>query len=292
MQDVDLTYENYAADPDYITANRAFVARLDLGPVSRTADLACGTGLITRLLFEAKPGLVTAGIDYDPVQIELASRDIAADGIPLIDSFEDWASAERGVWLNAASAMELPFEDASIDLVTIGNAIHMMPNYRAFVAEVARVLKPGGQFAFNSVFYAGTFVEGTEPVFTECMKEAVIVLNEMQAERRERGEEKIPRKRGTHARAFSTEWLSEGEWGALVRDAGFTVGQSGHRQMPISRAAMEAIGAYGGLAEVLMSGYPVEIASQCMARGINRAFRNLGITEVPRNWLEIIATRD
>lgn len=37
--------------------------------------------------------------------------------------------------------------------------------------------------------------------------------------------------------------------------------------------------------------HPVEIASLCMQQGIARAFTNLGISEVARNWLEIIAVR-
>ena len=288
---VDTTYETYARDPGYITANEGFVARLDLAPVARMADLACGTGLITRLIAQQKPQIAVAGIDLDPVQIELATRDVAADGLTLIGDYESWLAADRGIWLEAASAMELPFADASLDLVTIGNAIHMMPDYQAFLAEVARVLRPGGQFAFNSVFYAGTFIEGTEPVFTECLKEAVMVLAEMNAERKAKGERPVPRKKGTVARAFSKDWLNEREWMDLVEAAGLSVSQHGERIMPISRPAMEAIGAYGGLAEVLMSGYPVDVASQCMQQGINRAFRKMEIAEVPRNWLEVVAIR-
>ena len=49
--------------------------------------------------------------------------------------------------------MDLPFEDGSIDVVVIGNAIHLMPDRDLFLRNVARVLRPGGAFAiydFNS----------------------------------------------------------------------------------------------------------------------------------------------
>jgi len=52
------------------------------------------------------------------------------------------------------------------------------------------------------------------------------------------------------------------------------------------------VGAYCGLAEVLMSGYPVDIASECLQEAAGRAFNNLGLTEVDRYWLEVTATKN
>ncbi|MBL4812910.1 MAG: class I SAM-dependent methyltransferase [Rhodobacteraceae bacterium] len=293
MSSVDTTYETYADDPGYIAANAALIGEIDLTDVTRVADLACGTGLLSRQLLARDPGLVIAGIDLDPIQIEIAGRMHGEANVNAFDSLDAWRAAagtgKGGVHLNVASAMELPFADNEIDLVTIGNAIHMMPDLPAFLNEVARVLRPGGQLVFNSVFYAGTFIEGTEPVFTECLKEAVLVMTKMNAERRAAGERPIPRIRGTVGRAFQTDWLNAKEWGEAVNAAGFSVKSSGDRVMPISTEAMQAICSYGGLAEVLMSGYPVDIASQCLHTGIGNAFKNLDIEEVPRNWLEIIA---
>jgi ubiquinone/menaquinone biosynthesis C-methylase UbiE len=56
-------------------------------------------------------------------------------------------AAERGVGnveFREADAEALPFPDGSFDLVTCRIAAHHFPNVPAFVAEVARVLKPGG----------------------------------------------------------------------------------------------------------------------------------------------------
>jgi SAM-dependent methyltransferase len=286
----DITYETYAQDPNYIAANQALIDAIDLADVSRVADLACGTGLLSRMLRTRAPGLAICGIDLDPVQIGLARRAMEAAAIPLADTPD--ALAPGMVHLRTASAMELPFEDAGIDLVIMGNAIHMMPDRAAFLAEVARVLRPGGRFSFNSVFYAGTFVPGTEHIWTECMKEAVIVLGEMNAARRAAGAPPVPRQRGTAQRAFrQTEWLDAAGWGGALADAGLHVTTSGERPVPISMEGLQAITAYGGLAEVLMSGYPVDIAAVCLQQGIARAFAGLGIQDVPRNWLEVAAVR-
>ncbi len=59
-------------------------------------------------------------------------------------------AAERGlqnVTTAAADAEQLPFADARFDLVTCRIAPHHFPDIPRFVAEVARVLKPGGTFA-------------------------------------------------------------------------------------------------------------------------------------------------
>jgi SAM-dependent methyltransferase len=48
-----------------------------------------------------------------------------------------------------ADAMELPFGDASVDLVACQFGVMFFPDRPAAYAEVARVLRPGGQFLFN-----------------------------------------------------------------------------------------------------------------------------------------------
>jgi len=39
----------------------------------------------------------------------------------------------------------------------------------------------------------------------------------------------------------------------------------------------------------MLSGYPVEVASEALQEAAGRAFRNLEIKEIPRLWLEITA---
>jgi ubiquinone/menaquinone biosynthesis C-methylase UbiE len=290
----DTTYEPYSQDPGYIHANEALMASLDLTGVRRVADLACGTGLLSQKLLALKPDLAICGLDLDAAQIEIASRHFADTGVP-VGSLDDVRAAGKAgkpcVHLRVQSAMELPFEDDEIDLTVIGNAIHLMPSKPDFLAEVARVLRPGGQLVFNSVFYVGTFPPGSESVFTEWMKEAVVVLSELNAERRAAGQPPIPRQRGKGTKAFSKGWLSEDDWRGMLTEAGFSVASANHRPVPISREGLALVGAYGGLAEVLMSGYPVDVASNCLQLAAGRAFDRLGITEVPRNWLEVTATR-
>ncbi|SMY09273.1 class I SAM-dependent methyltransferase [Flavimaricola marinus] len=288
----DTTYEPYSQDPGYIEANTSLIGSIDLEGVERVADLACGTGLLSGLLIDRKPTLTIAGIDLDPVQIGIATRTFPGPTVDSLEALEAEAKAGRGAaFFSAGSAMDLPFEDGSIDLVVIGNAIHLMPDRDLFLRNVARVLRPGGQLVFNSVFYVGTYVPGTEPLFTEWMRQAVMVLTEINEERKARGEKPHPRVRGKGDRAFRKDWLSGEGWGEAMKAAGIEVAYMADRPVPISAEGLALVGAYGGLAEVLMSGYPVEVASECLMRAAPIAFENLGIEEVPRNWLEMRGVR-
>jgi len=285
----DTTYEPYLRDPGYIAANAALIDGVDLDGVDRVADLACGTGLLSGLLHARRPDAKIAGIDLDPVQIDIARRSFPGPVVAGLAALRDTAGG--AATFDVGSAMDLPFADGEIDLVVIGNAIHLMPDRAAFLRGVARVLRPGGQLVFNSVFYVGTFVPGTEPLFTEWMRQAVLTLARINAERAARGEKPVPRVRGTGARAFRKDWLSAADWRAALQAAGIETVACTDRPVPISREGLAMVGAYGGLAEVLMSGYPVEIASECLMRAAPVAFDTLGIDEVPRNWLEMRGVR-
>jgi hypothetical protein len=50
--------------------------------------------------------------------------------------------------------------------------------------------------------------------------------------------------------------------------------------------------AYAGFAEVALSGYPVEIASEALQEAAGVTLNNLQIKEIPRLWLEIVAMKN
>jgi ubiquinone/menaquinone biosynthesis C-methylase UbiE len=292
---VNTTYEPYAQEPEYIEANRALLATLPVDSIHRVLDLACGTGLLTDLLLDIKPGLAVNGVDISTESLDIGRRQFREKNL-LVETQaeldEAIAAGKSAVLLKEGSAMDLPFAPDTFDLAMMGNAIHLMPDKDAFLQGVARVLVSGGLFTFNSVFFTGTFGEGTEPLYTEWMKEAVVLLNEKNAARVAAGEKPIPRQRGKAGHAFDKGWMDPDEWSQALERNGFAVGRVYKRPVEISQRGLELVGAYGGLAEVLMSGYPVEIASECLQEAAGRAFKNLGLTEITRYWLEITATKN
>jgi ubiquinone/menaquinone biosynthesis methyltransferase len=98
-------------------------------PGERALDLACGTGDIAFRL--AAPGARVCGLDITPRMLQLA-RDKPSPGAC------SWTTGDMTA---------LPFADATFDIVTTGYGLRNVPDLDAAVAEITRVLRPGGRFA-------------------------------------------------------------------------------------------------------------------------------------------------
>ncbi|HEY0935933.1 MAG TPA: methyltransferase domain-containing protein [Trebonia sp.] len=108
---------------------RQAAAVLRLPPGAQVLDLAAGRGALSREL-AGRAGRMVA-VDAAPRMAALLARDLPAVATHVMD----------------AAALGLP--DASFDLVVAGFVLHIMSDPVAAVAEVKRVLRPGGQFAFT-----------------------------------------------------------------------------------------------------------------------------------------------
>lgn len=295
IQPVNTTYEPFSREPEYIECNRGFVARQSLGHVRRFLDLACGTGTVSELLLAASPPAHLNGIDYDPVQIELAGEHFRGLGYEVRHGLELTERSANGMPVlvfGVGSADDLPFPDGTFDCVTIANAIHVMPDKERFVRAVARVLKRGGLFGFNSVFYAGSYPKGTEAHTYEWLKEATFFINEKNERLIAEGKPAIKRKHGTTRGAFQNRWNSPREWCDLLAAAGLASHDVFERCVWMDERCLAAVGAYGGLAEVVMSGYPVAEASEALQATAGIALKRMGLKTLPRNWLEVWATKE
>ncbi len=108
-------------------------ASLGLGAGGRALDLACGTGDLAFALAERVPGAEVVGIDASTRMIELAQERRSAD--PLTGARVRFAVGDM---------MRLDVSDGAVDVVTAGYALRNVPDHREALAEIARVLKPGG----------------------------------------------------------------------------------------------------------------------------------------------------
>jgi len=95
-------------------------------------EIGCGTGVHTKLLAEA--GARVAAVDLTPTAVELTTRRLELAGL----------SAD----VREADAESLPFPDASFDFVWSWGVIHHSSDTGRVIAEIARVLRPGGRLAF------------------------------------------------------------------------------------------------------------------------------------------------
>ncbi|MHB8271772.1 class I SAM-dependent methyltransferase [Bradyrhizobium sp.] len=116
----------------------------------RWIDVGCGNGAFTELLAERCRPAEIQGVDPSEAQLAFARSRHRAD----IAQFRQ------------GDAMALPFDDNSFDAAAMALVIFFVPNPPAGVAEMARVVRPGGQV----VSYAWDVENGgfpNEPLLAE-----------------------------------------------------------------------------------------------------------------------------
>jgi SAM-dependent methyltransferase len=113
------------------TLYRTMAEALDLQPDDEVLDVGCGSGAF--LVQHAGQVRRVAGIDLSDIQIDLARRHLA-DRIAA-----GTADIVRG------DASVLPWPDASFTAVTCMAAFEVFPDPAQVLAEVFRVLRPGGR---------------------------------------------------------------------------------------------------------------------------------------------------
>ena len=121
--------------------HRRVVARLALDRPAAVLDVGCGTGTLTRQIYDALPASGPrrgCGVDAAEAMIAVASKK---------------AGDRPGLEFAAALAEELPYPDASFDRTLSTFFFHHL-NFGLKVkslAEIWRVLRPGGQAAILDV---------------------------------------------------------------------------------------------------------------------------------------------
>ncbi|MEP7338365.1 MAG: bifunctional demethylmenaquinone methyltransferase/2-methoxy-6-polyprenyl-1,4-benzoquinol methylase UbiE [Acidobacteriota bacterium] len=100
-------------------------------PDAIALDLCCGTGDLT---LELEHHARVIGCDFCHPMLVIGNQKIAAQ-------------AARKAALAEGDALQLPFADASFDAVTIAFGLRNLENVEGGLAEMFRVLKPGGRLA-------------------------------------------------------------------------------------------------------------------------------------------------
>ena len=142
-EDLDYPTDLLARVPDACCESFAGVANpFSLGPLAPgedVLDVGCGAGMDTLIAAQmvAPAGSVT-GIDVTPEMVAKARRSSAEMGLGTVTIVE-------------ASAEQLPFADASFDVVISNGVIDLVPDKDAVFTEIARVLRPGGRIQLADV---------------------------------------------------------------------------------------------------------------------------------------------
>jgi SAM-dependent methyltransferase len=141
----------HSANATAFMATRSFSShgefiRPYLNPGMKVLDCGCGPGAISVGLAEAVgPAGHVTGVDFGESQIEVAK-----------------ARATSNLTFRVASVYELPFEDGAFDLVFSHALFEHLADPIRGVAEIGRVLRPGGMAGLCSPDWGGFILSPTD----------------------------------------------------------------------------------------------------------------------------------
>lgn len=150
----------HLSDPDQLPTLRDELDLLaDLVPLNgqRIIELGCGNARLARALLQRHAGSQLVGLEVDAVQ-----------------HAKNIANPQERLLFMAGSAEAIPFPDTSFDGAMMLKSLHHVPldGMDQALAEVARVLKPGGWFYVS------------EPIFGGALNEIVRLYNDENTVRR------------------------------------------------------------------------------------------------------------
>ncbi len=275
------TFEAFASHQFYTEVNRSLVRHALASVASRhpntlltIIDMACGTGAVTRLIAEelASQGRRACIIGVDPSSQALhrAQKGMEELRVKGIDANVDFIQGE---------ASDLPNIVQNADAAFFCNAIHLIPDKLSAFRLIAGILAPDGIFACNSAFYNGTYVEGTERFYRLWTRRAVGWLRKAHPEAHLSRETK----------AMAMQQIDREGYICLLKEGGFCRVDAVEEQAMVTVDSYRDIGHYWLFIEGALPGIPLALGAEALGISVYQAGEELGLKEVPRNWLQIIA---
>ena len=271
------TFDPFAQHQFYHNVNRSLVRtaiqRLDAetpaGERAHVVELASGTGAVTELILN---------------ELERLGRPAAVTGVePSYEAIDVARERLRG--------RDVTFEQGDIDHLTqivsdahavfFCNAIHLIEDKDDVVTKIAEALRPGGFFAANSSFFNGAYAPGSERFYHLWTRRALGWLRTHYPEIRP----------SRHGKAMAMQWLSADEYATLAEKHGLRVVDRDMEEALMPLSSWQDIGRYWLFIEGALPGVPIPIAAQALEHAAAEAFEELGIANVPRIWLQLVARK-
>ena len=159
--DADSTYTmGYSDDFRQLLSRRsaqshAFYLLPHLEPGLKLLDFGCGPGNISVGLAERIAPGELHGIDMEDSQVELARTAAHAGG-------------HDNMTFHVGDVAQLPFDDASFDVAHCHAVLMHIPDTQAALAEVYRVLKPGGILGAREAIISSSYLEPQPPQISDA----------------------------------------------------------------------------------------------------------------------------
>lgn len=264
------SFKSFSEHAFYRQVNEWLVESARLKPGWRVVDLACGTGQVARLVAEK----VRGGRQALVIAVDLSLSTVREAMTELADT------RDVAIRFVAAKAEEFAVAlRATAQAVVLCNAIHYVADKPKLIANVARNLREGGTFAFNTGFFKGCNPPETEPFYRRWMMKAVRAL------KREHGLSP------TSDRVEARHLLSPEEYHDLLEQGGFRVEKEELLTAPMSFEAWRDISRFEDFVQGALPGVPLATASRVLCDALKETFEELELEFVPRRWLSVVAVR-
>jgi len=276
-QSEEYNFIPFSRDGAYREANRELILKALSYLPSRffQVDVASGTGLVPQevgSLCREKGRMATViGIDNDRFAIESARENTPSFPHCAVEFVEGRAQ-------DMDQLLDGRMPPGGVDYVSIHDAIHEIEgeeDKRSVLSAIARILRPGGIFTYNSAFTtAGMEVAAMK--WGRWKAKAFSILGG----KRDR-------------RSVTTRIHSPDEYKQMILSAGLAVIYEAKRVVNMSRDALAAIACYPAFVEGVfgdMAGKE-RIPFDKKSRALIDALDIRGITGIPRVWHEIVAQK-
>jgi 2-polyprenyl-3-methyl-5-hydroxy-6-metoxy-1,4-benzoquinol methylase len=148
----DKTAHRYAKSPvsDEATYQRKLAETQSLfTPDMRVLEFGCGTG--------------TTAVHHAPLVQHIDAIDISENMLEIGRDKASGAGVEN-ITFTRGTLTEFNAAPASLDAVLGLNVLHLLPDRQAVIAEVARILKPGGVFVSSTVCLGHSYLRFLKPL--------------------------------------------------------------------------------------------------------------------------------